>query len=97
MADLQVDGPQGVAAVIMESHVAGVSTRSVDDLVAALGGDSGISKSEVSRIRAGLDDTVEAFRLPVKRSAFGFANYRIRAPPSAGKPNRALLDTRTPT
>lgn len=31
-----------------------VSTRSVDDLVAALGIDSGISKSEVSRICAGL-------------------------------------------
>ena len=49
-------------AVIMEVYVAGVSTRSVDDLVAALGAESGISKSEVSRICAGLDDTVEAFR-----------------------------------
>jgi transposase-like protein len=42
--------------------VAGVSTRSVDDLVAALGIDSGISKSEVSRICAGLDEVVGAFR-----------------------------------
>ena len=42
--------------------MAGVSKRSVDDLVAALGAESGISKSEVSRICAGLDDTVEAFR-----------------------------------
>ena len=41
-------------AVIMEAYVAGVSTRSVDDLVAALGAESGISKSEVSRICAGL-------------------------------------------
>ena len=49
-------------AVIMEAYVAGVSTRSVDDLVAALGAESGISKSEVSRICAGLDETVEAFR-----------------------------------
>ena len=49
-------------AVVMEAYVAGVSTRSVDDLVAALGADSGISKSEVSRICAGLDETVEAFR-----------------------------------
>ncbi|TDO27501.1 transposase-like protein [Kribbella sp. VKM Ac-2527] len=40
----------------------GVSTRSVDDLVAALGIDSGISKSEVSRICAGLDEVVTAFR-----------------------------------
>ena len=49
-------------AVTMEAYVAGVSTRSVDDLVAALGAESGISKSEVSRICAGLDDAVEAFR-----------------------------------
>jgi len=34
----------------------------VDDLVAALGIDSGISKSEVSRICAGLDEVVTAFR-----------------------------------
>ena len=40
-------------AVIMEAYVAGVSTRSVDDLVAALGAESGVSKSEVSRICAG--------------------------------------------
>ena len=40
----------------------GVSTRSVDDLVAAMGVDTGISKSEVSRICAGLDERVEAFR-----------------------------------
>ena len=39
-----------------------VSTRSVDDLVAALGAESGISRSEVSRICAGLDEGVEAFR-----------------------------------
>jgi putative transposase len=45
----------------MEAYVHGVSTRSVDDLVAALGG-TGISKSEVSRICAGLDETVGAFR-----------------------------------
>ena len=48
-------------AVIMEAYVAGVSTRRVDDLVVALGG-SGISKSEVSRICAGLDEVVGAFR-----------------------------------
>ena len=49
-------------AVIMEAYVAGLSTRSVDDLVAALGAESGISKLEVSRICAGLNETVEAFR-----------------------------------
>jgi transposase-like protein len=52
---------QALYAVVMEAYVAGVSTRSVDDLVAALGIDSGISKSEVSRICAGLDEVVTAF------------------------------------
>jgi putative transposase len=49
-------------AVIMEAYVHGVSTRKVDDLVAALGVASGISKSEVSRICAGLDEEMTAFR-----------------------------------
>ncbi len=53
---------QALYAVVMEAYVAGVSTRSVDDLVAALGIASGISKSEVSRICAGLDEIVGAFR-----------------------------------
>ena len=53
---------QALYAVVMEAYVCGVSTRSVDDLVAALGVDSGISKSEVSRICAGLDEVVTAFR-----------------------------------
>ncbi len=49
-------------AVVMEAYVHGVSTRKVDDLVAALGADSGISKSEVSRICSELDVEMEAFR-----------------------------------
>jgi putative transposase len=52
---------QALHAVVMEAYVHGVSTRSVDDLVAALGG-TGMSKSEVSRICTGLDQTVGAFR-----------------------------------
>jgi len=39
---------QALSAVVMEAYVQGVSTRSVDDLVAALGIDTGISKSQVS-------------------------------------------------
>lgn len=49
-------------AVIMEAYVHGVSTRNVDDLVAALGVGSGVSKSEVSRICAGLDAEIARFR-----------------------------------
>jgi putative transposase len=46
----------------MEAYVHGVSTRKVDDLVAALGAASGISKSEVSRICTALDAEMAAFR-----------------------------------
>jgi putative transposase len=53
---------QALFAVIMEAYLHGVSTRKVDDLVKALGADSGISKSEVSRICADLDEEVTAFR-----------------------------------
>lgn len=49
-------------AVIMEAFVHGVSTRKVDDLVVALGIDTGVSKSQVSRICAELDTAVAEFR-----------------------------------
>jgi putative transposase len=49
-------------AVVMEAYVHGVSTRKVDDLVQALGGAAGISKSEVSRICGELDESLQAFR-----------------------------------
>lgn len=52
---------QALFAVIMEAYLHGVSTRKVDDLVKALGADTGISKSEVSRICEGLDAEVGAF------------------------------------
>jgi putative transposase len=53
---------QALHAVICEAYVHGVSTRKVDDLVAAMGVESGISKSEVSRICARLDAEVAAWR-----------------------------------
>jgi putative transposase len=53
---------QALFAVVMEAYLHGVSTRKVDDLVRALGADSGISKSEVSRICRELDVEVAAFR-----------------------------------
>jgi putative transposase len=53
---------QALFAVVMEAYLHGVSTRAVDDLVVAMGADTGISKSEVSRICAGLDREVAAFR-----------------------------------
>lgn len=53
---------QALYAVVMEAYLHGVPTRKVDDLVKALGVDTGISKSEVSRICADLDEEVAAFR-----------------------------------
>ena len=51
---------RAVVAVVQEAYVQGVSTRKVDDLVQALGM-TGISKSEVSRLCAELDEAVQAF------------------------------------
>src|SRR3954467_7304949 len=53
---------QALFTVVMEAYLHGVSTRKVDDLVKALGADTGISKSEVSRICADLDAEVASFR-----------------------------------
>lgn len=48
-------------SVVSEAYVLGVSTRKVDELVKAMGA-QGMSKSEVSRLCATLDEEVEAFR-----------------------------------
>jgi transposase-like protein len=41
---------QALFAVVMEVYATGTNVRKVDDLVTVLGADTGISKSEVSRI-----------------------------------------------
>ena len=51
---------KALVAVIQEAYVHGVSTRSVDDLVKAMGM-TGISKSQVSRLCTEIDDRVHAF------------------------------------
>ncbi len=51
---------KALTAVIQEAYIQGVSTRSVDDLVQAMGM-SGISKSQVSRLCAEIDDKVKTF------------------------------------
>jgi putative transposase len=51
---------KALTAVVQEAYVHGVSTRSVDDLVQAMGM-SGISKSQVSRLCAEIDEKVNAF------------------------------------
>ena len=51
---------KALSAVVQEAYVHGVSTRSVDDLVTAMGM-TGISKSQVSRLCAEIDERVKAF------------------------------------
>ena len=49
-------------AVIMTAYITGTSTRKVDDLVKALGCDTGVSKSTVSRICKEIDADVAVLR-----------------------------------
>ena len=51
---------KALTAVIQEAYIQGVSTRSVDDLVQAMGM-TGISKSQVSRLCGEIDDKVQSF------------------------------------
>ena len=51
---------KALTAVIQEAYIQGISTRSVDGLVQAMGG-AGISKSQVSRLCKEIDERVNAF------------------------------------
>jgi putative transposase len=51
---------KALVAVIQEAYIQGISTRSVDELVKAMGM-TGISKSQVSRLCADIDERVNAF------------------------------------
>jgi putative transposase len=51
---------KALTAVIQEAYIQGVSTRSVDDLVKAMGM-TGLSKSQVSRLCEEIDGRVKAF------------------------------------
>ena len=52
---------KALTAVVQEAYIQGVSTRSVDDLVRAMGIADGISKSQVSRLCEEIDVRVKAF------------------------------------
>jgi putative transposase len=88
---------QALYAVVMEAYVGGISTRGVDDLVAAMGSQSGISKSEVSRICAGLDEAVAAFRTrPLEHTEFPYvyldATYlHVRSAPAGQVVSMAVI------
>jgi transposase-like protein len=64
---------QALYAVVMEAYIGGVSTRKVDALVAVLGVQSGISRSQVSRICQEIDEQVQAFlRRPLQETGYGY-------------------------
>ena len=57
----------------MEAHLHGVSTRRADDLVRALGADTGISMFQVSRMCADLDSDVSSISdCSLARQAFPY-------------------------
>lgn len=61
---------KALTAVIQEASVQGISTRSVDDLVKAMGA-GGMSRSQVSRLCAEIDERVNAFLTrPLEGSAY---------------------------
>ena len=64
---------QALYAVIMEAYIGGVSTRKVDALLAARGSQSGISKSQLSRIYRDVDAQVQAFLArPLESSGYAY-------------------------
>ena len=64
---------KALTAVIQEAYIQGISTRSVDSLVRALGM-AGVSKSQVSRLCAEIDERVQAF---LEASARGALPLRL--------------------
>ena len=79
---------KALTAVIQEAYVHGVSTRSVDDLVKAMGM-SGISKSQVSRLCEEIDEQGEGVPWPADRGRLAVSVDRRHLRQSApGRPHR---------
>ena len=80
---------QALYGVVMEAYIGGVSTRKVDALVAALGVQSGISRSQVSRICLDIDEQVQAF-LNRRLQESGYAYVYLDATYLHGRLGKAL-------
>jgi putative transposase len=83
---------QALLAVIQQAYVCGVSTRRVDQLVESLG--LRVSRSEVSRVCAALDEHVEAFRTrPLEaRYPYLFLDAKVERVRDGGRVvNKALV------
>src|SRR5881227_1658899 len=82
---------QALVAVVQQAYVCGVSTRRVDQLVESLG--LRISKSEVSRVCALLDEQVEAFlKRPLEgRYPYVFVDAKVEKVRDGGRVVRKAL------
>ena len=82
---------QALLSVVQQAYVCGVSTRRVDQLVESLG--LRVSRSEVSRICAGLDEQVEAFRSrPLEgRYAYLFLDAKVEKVRDGGRVQRKCV------
>ncbi len=82
---------QALVAVVQQAYVCGVSTRRVDQLVESLG--LRISRSEVSRIAALLDEQVQAFReRPLEgRYPYVFVDAKVEKVRDGGRVQRKCV------
>jgi len=78
---------KALTAVILEAYVHGISTRAVDDLVKAMGA-SGISKSQVSRLCAEIDERVSAFLSRPLEGAWPYLWIDATYQSARGRPDR---------
>ena len=82
---------KALTAVIQKSYVQGISTRSVDELVKAMGLE-GISKSQVSRLCAEIDERVHTF---LHRPIEGGGRICGSMPPTS-KPSVIIISSQSP-
>jgi putative transposase len=82
---------QALLSVVQRAYVCGVSTRRVDQLVESLG--LRVGRSEVSRICAGLDEQVEAFRTrPLEgRYVYLFLDAKVEKVRDGGRVQRKCV------
>jgi putative transposase len=82
---------QALLSVVQQAYVCGVSRRRVDQLVESLG--LRVSRSEVSRICAGLDEQVEAFRTrPLEgRYVYLFLDAKVEKVRDGGRVQRKCV------
>lgn len=89
-------GEKALAAVIQEAYIQGVSTRSVDELVKAMGM-TGISKRQVSRLCADIDERVNAYlpgghpTSPIRVASRNFVTGCLTSDVTAGTRFRGIM------